>query len=124
RYRGINDNLHSRTRLVAQLANSHASERKPVLLSKCLEPFNCRFALDGVLPLAFRRFQRLQNDILSVLERACFEPLMDERLYFGPGNLDRHVCSPCSLSREIYRRKWHHYFWKVALFLAVQFARS
>lgn len=76
---------------MAQLANGHAVEGEPVLPSECLEPFNRVMALDGIVPLAVRRFKRLQNDILGVLKRPSFEPLIDKGLDFGPGDLDRHA---------------------------------
>ena len=74
---------------MAQLANGHAAEREPVFSSKGLEPFNRLLALDGIVLLALGRFEGLQNDILSVFKRPCVEPLIDKRLDFGPGDLDR-----------------------------------
>lgn len=60
---------------MAQLANGHAGEGEPMLSSKRLEPFNRLLPLDGMIPLALRRFERLQDNILSVLKRAFFEHL-------------------------------------------------
>ena len=74
---------------MAQFANGHATEGKPMLSPKGFEPFNRLPALDTIVPIALGCFKRLQNDILSVFKRPLFKPLIDERLNFGPGDLDR-----------------------------------
>lgn len=76
---------------MAQFPNGHAAEREPMFPSKGFEPFNRFPALDTIVPIALGRFKRLQNDILSVLKCPFFKPLIDERLDFGPGDLDRHA---------------------------------
>ncbi len=76
---------------MAQFPNGHAAEREPMFPSKGFEPFNRFPALDTIVPIALGRFKRHQNDILSVLKCPFFEPLIDVRLDFGPGDLDRHA---------------------------------
>ena len=57
---------------MAQFANGHAAERKPMLSPECLEPFNRVPAVDDIMHFDLRRFKRLENDILSVLKGSLF----------------------------------------------------
>jgi hypothetical protein len=42
----------------------------------------------------WRRFQRLQDDILGILKHAALKTLIDERFNFGLGDLDGHKRAP------------------------------
>jgi hypothetical protein len=59
--------------------------------------------------------QRLQDDVFGILKRAAPKTLIDERLNFGPGDLNRHgmplpSLSSVRLSSPQRRRRWvrHH----------------
>lgn len=76
---------------MTQLTNRHAAERKPMGLAEILQALNRLPTLLFASALPFlRRFERLQDYVLGILEGAGFKPAFDERFDFGFRNLYRH----------------------------------